>query len=55
MTKVLNVQFVVDVGDEKKETTIVEELKRQMKLQNHLLPRSVKVLYGEEIRNDSKL
>ena len=50
MAKVLNVQFIVDMGDDNKDSQVIDMLTKQMKLQNHMLPPQVKVLFGEEIK-----
>ena len=46
--KSLNIQFIIDSGNDGNDEKIREMLKNQIKMQNKLLPSAVKVLIGEE-------
>lgn len=48
--KTLNVQYIVDVGDESKDEAIIDALRAQVRKQQGLQPQGVQVLFGEEVR-----
>lgn len=49
--KVLNIQYIVDSGDDSKDSLVIEALRRQVKKQQELQPQGVRVLFGEEDKN----
>jgi len=48
--RVLNMQYIIDVGDDDKDDAIINAIRSQVKKQQELSPDGVKVLFGEEIK-----
>lgn len=46
--KTLNVQFMINSGNEQNDIKILDALKTQLKIQNKLLPKQITIMFGEE-------
>lgn len=49
--RVLNIQYIVDVGTTSQDNAIIEALISQCKIQKKQSPSGIQVLIGEEIKN----